>query len=46
MENEQRPSWTSWAWPAAFILLALLMLLLLLYPLTLGTWWAITVFGV
>lgn len=46
MEDEQRPSWTSWAWPAAFTLLGLLAVLLLLYPLTLGTWWATVVFGV
>lgn len=46
MENAQRPSWTSWAWPAALGLIAVLIALLLLFPPSSGIWWAVAVFGV
>ncbi|GAA1532278.1 sensor histidine kinase [Brevibacterium picturae] len=45
MEDTQRPSWTSWAWPAAVGLVVLLVALLLLFPPTTGTSWTIAAFG-
>ena len=45
MEDAQRPSWTPWAWPAALVLVVLLVALLLLFPPSTGTSWTITVFG-
>ncbi|GAB3616556.1 hypothetical protein GCM10027416_11130 [Okibacterium endophyticum] len=46
MEDAQRPSWTSRAWPAALGLVALLVALLLLFPPSPGTSWIVAAFGV